>query len=200
MSRNAKIVLGIAGGLLFLCICVTGGGLLLLRSAGDELVDAMIVEDPAEAAAIGREIVDYDLPRGYREHSAMDFFFMRMVLIAREGWAPGDASTPLITLAELPFQADLDTEEARQQTRDEILRSARDQDYDLELVSQRTITLRGQEVPLLVYEGVDEDGIAIRQIVAGFFEGKSGQVQLVILGSQDHWDARAVQAFLESVR
>lgn len=70
---------------------------------------------------------------------------------------------------------------------------------NLKAVETRTITIRGQEVEVTVFEGADENGISIRQMVASFAT-ENGLGMVLIQGVAGAWDQDAADAFLESIR
>jgi hypothetical protein len=64
---------------------------------------------------------------------------------------------------------------------------------------ERPVTLRGQEVTLIVSEGVNSENVSYRQITAAF-EGKSGPALLMFSETVEDWDQAAVDEFLASIR
>ncbi len=71
--------------------------------------------------------------------------------------------------------------------------------YNTQAVGAQQTTVRGQPTTLRLFEGSDESGRKIRQVVCGF-TGKSGDLLMAIVASQDTWDQAMVDRFLQSIR
>jgi hypothetical protein len=71
--------------------------------------------------------------------------------------------------------------------------------YDTETIGMTTTTVRGQSTTMRWLEGTDQNGQAVKQL-ACMFEGKSGEVILVMVASQATWDQEMVDDFLKSIR
>ena len=71
--------------------------------------------------------------------------------------------------------------------------------YNTQPVGTLKTTIRGQPTALRLFEGTDENGRKIRQVVCGF-GGKSGDLLLAIVAGQDTWDQALVDRFLQSIR
>ncbi len=191
MSRNTKIVVGIIGGILAVC-CLLGivAALFLPRIAENF---AENVNDPAAASEVANNIVNYELPSGYEEQGAMNIFGFRMAFIT----GPGEQS--MIMLAEFPSSLAGDEEQMQQQMRDAFANQTGSQNVNLEFVSSEDVIINGQEVALGTYEGTDEEGNTVRQML-GVFETKSGSPgMLMIFGRQDNWDEGGISRFLDSL-
>ena len=74
-----------------------------------------------------------------------------------------------------------------------------DAENDLTVMDQQPVTIRGQEVTLVLSEGTDEDNQAMRQATA-VFQGKEGPALLVFSESANAWNQAAVDAFLASMQ
>ena len=61
------------------------------------------------------------------------------------------------------------------------------------------MTLRGEEVEVTTYEGTDESGVVIRQLITSF-PGKDGTAMLMIMGPAEGWDQAAIDDFIKSIR
>ena len=66
------------------------------------------------------------------------------------------------------------------------------------VIENRPVTLRGQEVTLIVSEGVNSENVSYRQISVAF-EGKGGPALLLFSESVEAWDQAAVDEFLASI-
>jgi hypothetical protein len=191
MSRNTKIVVGIIGGILGVCcLIVVVAALVLPRMVGNF---AEGFDNPAEAAEVAESIVDYDLPAGYEEQGAMNFLGFRMAFIA------GPSEQSMIMLAEFPAGLAGDEEQMQQQMRDAFANRTGAQNVSLEFVGSEEVTINGAEATLGTYEGTDDAGNNVRQIL-GVFEAKSGSPgMLMIFGDQDNWDEGGISRFLNSL-
>jgi hypothetical protein len=199
MSRNTKIILGVLGGLAVVCLCVCVGGWIALRMSGDMLGKTMAIEDPAEAARIARNMIDYELPPGYREEAALNILVMKMVILAESGAPEAGSTRPLIILVGTSMDAGLSEDEIRNQIQDQILQSMQTQGYAMKLVDQQAALIRGQDASLYIYKGADENGNEVRQVVSSLFRGKEGMVLVMIAGPERTWDQAMVDHFLNSI-
>lgn len=194
MSRNAKIGLGVAGGVILLCLCGCVLSVVFFQMAGRFFEQALVM-DPAEAAEIGGSIADYDLPPGYSEQFGMDFFGFSLVAIM-SGQQPEDG---IIMMMQFPQFANMDQAEMERQMQDAVQQQMDTRDMQLEPVDQVTKVIRDQEVTLTISEGTDSEGNDIRQLT-GVFQGKGGPTVLMILGSIQTWDQAAIDSFIDSIR
>jgi hypothetical protein len=199
MSRNSKIILGVLGGVVVLCMCVCVGGWIALRFSGDLIGKAVAVEDPIQAARIARDMIDYELPPGYQEEAALNFIVMNMVIISGSGTQTGGSANPLIILVGTSADLGMSETEIRNQIQEQVLQSMQTQGFPLELVEQRAALLRGQDEILYIYEGVDDKGNKIREVMSSLFEGKQGMVMVMIAGPARTWDQGEVDHFLNSI-
>lgn len=199
MSRNNKIILGVVAGVLLACLCLAVGGLFAFNQIVGLVSSLVTSDDPAAAAAAGQSMLDYTLPPGYAEQASFDIAFMKMVM-AGEGSLESGSIRPVIFLVEIGPEANMEEEELRRQMQLGLRRSLSWQNLDMELVEQSTMTLRGREVSLLHYEGVDGEGNRFKQIISGLFPGKNGLIMLWILGPEQGWDQAEIDGFLQSIR
>lgn len=191
MSRNTKIVVGIIAGILGVCCIIAIVAALVLPRMFENFADT--VDDPAAAAEVASDIVAYDLPSGYEEQGAMNFLGFRMAFIT------GPSEQSMIMLAEFPASLAGDEEQMQQQMRDAFANQTGSQNVNLEFVGTEDVTINGQEVALGTYEGTDDQGNTVRQIL-GVFETKSGSPgMLMIFGRQDSWDEDGIGRFLDSL-
>lgn len=194
MSRNGKIITGIFGMLVVMCVCMGVGGYFAFQRAGEAFESSFITE-PDEVAQVAERIVDYDLPAGYNEQFGMSFFGFDVVAFGSDDFS----EQSLIMLMQFPQNAGLSQEQMQEQMSQAMEGQTQGQPLDLEQVEQRRVTIRGQEVILNVSEGRDNEGAGVRQ-VSGVFEGKNGTVFLMITGAIESWDEGAVDQFIGSLR
>ncbi|GJM42498.1 MAG: hypothetical protein DHS20C20_27800 [Ardenticatenaceae bacterium] len=192
MSRNTKIVVGIIAGILGVCCIIAIVAVLVLPRMASRFFES--ADDPAAAAEVASSIVDYDLPSGYEEQGAMNFLGFRMAFIS------GQDDQAVIMLAEFPAALAGDEEQMQQQMRDAFANQGGSQNVSLEFVSSETVTINGADAALGTYEGTDDQGNSMRQIL-GVFETKSGSPgMLMIIGNQNNWDEGGISRFLDSLR
>jgi hypothetical protein len=196
MSKNTKIVLGIVVAVVILCFCVCVSGYIFLRTTGKVLEESFVMDDPQEAQDLAQSIVDYDLPPGYQEEGAFNMGIMKVVMI-------GDSSasdSPFIMIAEMPSGGGFDEEEMQRQLEQTMQQSMGNRNFNVQLVDEQTRTIRGDEVSLLFFEGTDNSGIQVKQIISELFQGKNGSVMFMIIGSESGWDQSEIDAFIDSIR
>jgi hypothetical protein len=195
MSRNAKLIIGIIGSFVVLCLCAGVLAFFVFRSATPLLEQAVsMTEDAAEVAAIASGIVDYSLPAGYQEAFGMSFFNFDIVAFSSSA-----SRRHMIMLMQMPPGAGLDQADMERQMEQSLQQQMGRRNYRVQVVDEITTTIRDQPVTLTVSEGTDDEGTAIRQ-VAGVFEGKNGVVLLMIMGPQQGWDQAGIDAFIASLR
>jgi len=68
------------------------------------------------------------------------------------------------------------------------------------LVDTGSISVRGQTVILYVFEGTDAQGDRIREVVSDVFQGKNGNVMIMIMGDPGHWNQAELNRFLQSIK
>jgi hypothetical protein len=195
MNRNTKIILGILGGLLGVCLCLSVAGFLVFRN----LENSLIVDDPAEISALAGEIADYTLPPGYREEGVINFIFGKMLMITA-GEPSSRNARPVIMFMQLPEEFLADEAELQAQSELGIQQALGSGDYDLAYVGEQNAIIREENVTLFIYEGVDENGTPIRQIISEVFAGKAGPTILFVIGPIRHWDQPEINAFVRSLR
>lgn len=76
---------------------------------------------------------------------------------------------------------------------------ASDPNTHMTVIENRTATVRGQEVNVVISEGVNSENVPYRQVTVGF-QGKGGPAMLVFSDSVERWDQETVDAFLQSIR
>jgi uncharacterized protein YneF (UPF0154 family) len=193
MSKNTKIVL-IVVVIVALCICVCAGGYIALQTTGKFLGESL-VDNPEEAQSLAQSMLDYDRPAGYQEEGAVDFGFMKMVMIV-----DSSGSGPLIMMAEMPSGMGIDEDQMRQQIEQSMQRSMGNRNFSVELVDEQVRTIRGADVTFFIYTGTDSSGTQVKQVVSELFEGKNGLIMLMIMGNEIGWNQAEIDAFLDSVR
>ena len=193
-NKNKWIWIGLGAAVLFCCGAVLVASLVFWQ-AGKKLQEGMKT-DPEAAAEAAHQIADYDLPEGYQEQVAMDIMFYSFVMIGPK--APsGSVNGPVFMLAQ--FQAGVNQEQMEEQLRQSLEQQAGNRGLNMSLVSVEEKTIRGEETQVATYEGSDENGFVMRQVITSF-PGKHGTAMLMIMGPAELWDQDMVDAFIESIR
>jgi len=186
--------IGLGAAALF-CLCAVAVAVFLFYRVGKQVADSTKV-DPESAAKAAHEIVDsYELPAGYQERMAMNIMFYSFVMIGED-----DASStgkPIIMLAQ--FQAGVDQQQMEQQLRQSLEQQAGNRGMNMHLVEVKKMTIRGEETDVSIYEGSDQSGNTVRQLLAAF-PGKKGTAMLMIMGDAQDWDQTAIDDFITSIR
>ena len=193
-NKNKWIWIGLGATILFCCGVVLVAA-FVFQQAGKRLQEGMKT-DPEAAAEVAHTIAEYDLPEGYQEKMAMEIMFYSLVMIGPENTS-GSVNGPVFMLAQ--FQAGLNQEQMEQQIRRSFEQQAGNRALNMSLVKVEEVTIRGEETQVATYEGSDENGFVIRQVLASF-PGKGGTAMLMIMGSAESWDQDMVEAFIESIR
>lgn len=189
-KSNKWIWIGVGSALLF-CLCAVGVAIFLLARVGQKVQEGMKT-DPESAAKAAHEIADYELPPGYQEAMSMDFFIYATVVITDTS----SPDKPMIMLAQ--FQAGADQEQMEQQIRQSFEQQSGQRGFTMKLVETKTMTIRGEEVQVFIYEGSDSGGEVMRQLITTF-PGKDGMAMLMIMGTPQNWDQEEIDAFIESI-
>lgn len=193
--QNKKLWIAF-GVVLTLCLCVGVAGFFALRSVGSRMAESVKL-DPAEVEQVGAQIAEYEVPEGYSHRMAMSMMGYDLVIIAPED----DGSGMMIMLAQFgqAFAQGSDPKAFQEQMQRSLEQQSGRRGLNLKAVETRTITIRDQEVEVTVFEGADENGISIRQMVASFAT-ENGLGMVLIQGVAGVWDQDAADAFLESIR
>jgi hypothetical protein len=193
MTRNQIIT--VIAILLLICCCMAGlafAGLSYMgKTIGSSVENA---GDPARVAEIREAVADYDIPAGYQE-LAFDIFFMKYIMLMPEF----SYDDPMIMLMQIPDNMTSAEEMQRQMERSMAQQSGRGGNVNMEVVEQKTITIRGQQVPATISEGQTESGVTMRQMTT-VFKGKNGLAVLMIMGEKSSWDQQAIDQFIASIR
>jgi hypothetical protein len=195
MSRGVKIALVVVVILLGLC-CMGGAAFFFISQ---RVVSQAFTDDPAKAATLGHEIVDYNLPDGYRELGGMNALVFKMVFI---GSASKTSDSMFIMLMQIPAGTDMDREEMQKQMTQAMQQQGQGRNFQAHVVDTQTVTIKGQPVTLTVSEGEvtegSDAGSVFRQVI-GVFPGKDGTAMLMVMGKKDTWDQAALDSFLASI-
>ncbi len=195
-KKSNKWIWWALGGAALFCICAVGVAVFLFARVGQQIEKGMKT-DPASAAKAGHAIADYTLPPGYQEQMAMDLFIYNMVFIAPSSTGSTYSSgKPIIMLAQ--FKAGADQQQMQQQIQQSFEQQSGQRGYSMKVVETKKMTIRGQEVTVITYEGTGENGAVLRQLITSF-PGKGGTAMLMIMGEPQQWNKEEIDAFLASI-
>jgi hypothetical protein len=149
-------------------------------------------DDPEYAAQVAHTMIDYALPPGYQEQSAMQVKTYYTLAIIASNDHPSDliAIQPASDLMKNPEWGESSEERAAQEIGE--------LHYQSHTFSVQDVVIRNQPSRLRILEGQDEDGLDIRQVLSAF-SGKNGNVLVIIVGDIKTWDQAMVDQFLSSI-
>jgi len=193
-NKNTKwIWIGLGAAALF-CLCAVAVAGFVFYRLGKQVQEG-IKTDPESVAQAAHEIVDYDLPAGYKEEMAMNIMFYSIVVIGPDTYS---TNQPIIMLAQ--FNSSIaDPEQMKRQIIQSFEQQSGRRGADMQLKEIKKMTIRGEETDVAIYEGTDQSGDFVRQLIASF-PGKDGTALLMIIGDAGSWDQDVLDEFIESIR
>jgi len=196
MSKGVKIALVVVVVLLVLC-CMGGLGFYFITQ---RVVSQAVIDDPAKAASLGHEIVDYNLPDGYRELGGMNALVFKMIFI---GPKSTNQDSMFMVLMQISAGANMSPEEMQRQMTQAMQQQGQGRTMQTHVVGTQTATIKGQPVTLTVSEGEvtegNDAGTLFRQVI-GVFPAKDGTAMLMAMGKKDTWDQATLDSFLASIK
>jgi hypothetical protein len=149
-----------------------------------------LTNDAQHVEKIAAEIADFTLLPGYEpELTAQALGYS----LASYKGASGPSHLYLIQ-----SEKESDNEKLSQML-DKLSPGTRDSNARMTVVENRPASVRGQDVTLVISEGVNSEKVSYRQISVGF-AGKGGPALLVISETTGNWDQAAIDDFLASFR
>ena len=147
-------------------------------------------DDSQHVAKLASKIADFDLPEGYTPEFSAEMLGYTLAAYKR-------ASGPS-HLYFIQSENEADGKELERMLT-QLAPGVSDPNTRLTVIENRTTTVRGQEVALVVSEGTNSENVAYRQLTVGF-QGKGGPAMLVLSESVELWDQASVDAFLQSIQ
>lgn len=194
-NNNKWIWIGLGAAALF-CLCAVGVAVLVFMRIGQQFREGMKT-DPESASKAAHAIAEYELPEGYEEKFAMDFLVYSMVMMGPESAVtPSSSARPMIMLAQ--FQVATNQQQMEEQMRRSFEQQSGRRGLKMEIVDVEKMTIRGKEVDVTTFEGTDDNGFVMRQVIATF-PGKDGTAFLMIMGPAQTWDKEEIDQFIESI-
>jgi hypothetical protein len=162
---------------------------LLLLSACSALP---VQTEAEEIQSIADAISAYTIPEGYSQEFALDLMGYQLVNLQ------GPTPSCHIYLVQAPQGTQVDVEKLQEQARSMEGERSRENSRAVRVVEQRTATLRGEPVTLLVGEGANSDDMPYREITA-LFNGRGGPALISMSAPIEQWDWDMVDQFLASM-
>jgi len=194
-NNNKRIWIGLGAALLF-CLCAVGVAVFLFARVGQQVMKGTKT-DPVEASKAAHAIADYELPEGYQERVAMNFFVYSMVMIGPDSSSSASsAAKPIIMLAQ--FKAMGNQQQMEQQIRQSFEQQSGRRGLTMKVVDVKKMKIRGEDVEVTTYEGTDNNGFTMRQLITAF-PGKDGTAMLMVMGAAQNWNEEEINKFVESI-
>ena len=191
-KNTNRIWIGLGVAALF-CLCAAAVAFFVFYKIGQGVKDS-VKTDPESASQAAHEIADYTLPRGYREQMSMNIVFYSFAMIGPES---STTNGPIIMLAQFDSSA-TDPEQMKEQIRQSFEQQAGRNGTNMKLVEVKKMTIRGEETDVALYEGTDQNGASIKQLIASF-PGKAGTALLMVMGDGGTWDQTMIEDFIQSI-
>lgn len=193
MKSANQIIKDLTGCAIVIFLLIVAAGFFLVISNGWTVGDLFIFDkELAQANRTGREIIDYDLPKGFSEAFSTEIGEYKFVSYT------GDDGYSHIYLIQLPSDTTLDQTQLEKQAEKAMPISA-GTNRDTRVVETQPVTIAGQEVTLVISEGTNYEGDGFRQ-ASTIFQGKGGQAIAVFSRPTVSWDESEVKAFFASIR
>lgn len=146
--------------------------------------------DSQHVTKLASKIANFDLPTGYTAEFSVE---LAGYTLASYKGASGPSHLYFIQ-----SEKESDGEELERMLT-QLAPGSADPNTRMTVTENRTATVRGQEVTVVVSEGVNSENISYRQITVGF-QGKGGPALLVFSEMVESWDQAAVDTFLASIQ
>lgn len=146
--------------------------------------------DSQHVEELASKISDFTLPEGYTSEFSAE---MAGYTLASYKGTSGPSHLYLIQ-----SEKESDGEELERMLT-QLAPGSSDPNTRLTVIENRPVTVRGQEVTLVISEGVNHEGDSYRQATVAF-EGKNGPALLVLSESLELWNDETVDALLASIQ
>ena len=197
MDKTTKTILIIVGSVLVLCACA--GVAVFATGAWSfskfvNFAEQSVSENPEEAVRVGAEIADYEVPEGFGSPYSVHFGDVTVI-----GYKSTSERSHLL-LAQFPEGTSINVDELLR-----IIGESSDNpnsiwyNTETEIIEQKPVTIRGQDVTLTISEGISSDGVEFRMATARF-EGRGGPALAMIAGPLSEWDGEMVTKFFEYIQ
>jgi hypothetical protein len=191
MRTTFKLILGFIAGAILTCLVIGVLGLTLFRATVVSVLSDVQAE-PGEAAQIADEIAGFTVPDGYTSVMATQFAHFEVV-----GYDSADGHSHLY-LFQMPPALKVEQAELERQLESATAGQGNDQVTDMQVIEEQAVTIRGQATTLIVSEGTNHSGDAIRSASAAF-DGRDGQALVSFSGLAANWDDAMINTFIASM-
>jgi hypothetical protein len=188
MSKSSKIWLGI-GIVAAMCLCSAVAFFVAARQIGTRVRNA-VKTDPSAVAEVGDRIAQFEVPPGYELGMAMSFLYYEMVSIVPTSSASGEMTIMMMQFTDKSMN--------EEQMKRALQQQSNQPNLQMKVVERRTVTIRGEEVPITISESTSSQNFTLRQWV-GVFSGNKGPTMLMIQGSTGDWDEELIDNFIQSI-
>lgn len=148
-----------------------------------------IETNPEKAASLAASIADFDLPAGYHPEFSASLEGYTLV-----SYNPGDGHSHLYLIQS---EKESDGEQLTTMV-DQIVPGSYDPQTRMTVIETRPVTVREQEVTVVISEGVTSEGETYRQATVAF-QGKGGPALVMLSEPVDRWNQESVDAFIASI-
>ncbi len=192
MSRQTKIIIGVAAGFLVLCLAICVVGVIFTNIVGKN-VASDIKPDPEKAANTASEIADFTPPAGFQPMSGFTILGYTVVIFDK-----GSDSSDLLMLMQIPGLTEID-DATIEQMQQALERQRGGRLNNMRTIETRDMTIRGKPARVIVQEGTrNENTEAVRQMMVAF-QGKGGVAMLVVATPASQWDQASFDRMVESI-
>jgi hypothetical protein len=159
---------------------------LLLWACG---VHTTINTDTDKVASAAADIADFDLPADYQPEFSTSLEGYTLV-----SYNPGDGHSHLYLIQS---EKESDGEKLVSMI-DQIAPGSYDPQTRMTVIETRPVTMRDQEVTLVISEGNTSEGGTYRQVMVAF-HGKGGPALVTLSEPVERWNQKSVDAFIASI-
>lgn len=146
--------------------------------------------DSQHITKLASKIADFDLPEGYTSEFSAE---MAGYTLATYKGTSGPSHLYLIQ-----SEKEADGEEL-QHMLTQLAPGSSDPNTRMIVIENRPVTVRGQEVTVVISDGTNSDGDPYRQATVAF-QGKGGPALLVLSEPMDRWNDETIASFLASIQ
>ena len=195
MNKNQKTLIWVGAAVLF-CLFACGVGYFAFNALGKQITQQIEQsDDPARVAAVAEKIAEFEIPAGYSAQMAMDFGMYRTLALVSDE----DPGKPMIMLMGYNQSMGANTEQMQEQMKRSFEQQFNTPGMTWTNAEERKMTIRGQEVNVVIRDGQVGGQVTMRQLMT-VFEGKNGTVLVMIQGNVESWDDEMINKFLTSIQ
>jgi hypothetical protein len=158
----------------------------LLSACG---INTTINTNTDKVVSVAAEIADFDLPSGYQPEFSASLEGYTLV-----SYNPGDGHSHLYLIQS---EKESDGEKLASMV-EQIAPGSYDPQTRMTVIETRPVTVRRQEVTLVISEGVTSEGETYHQVTLAF-QGKGGPALLMLSEPVTSWNQQTVDAFIASI-